>query len=76
MTDLQFMERLRQDLATPPQWADLRGGLGPIDDPSVGPNESRVFPPSAADARGHVSVLRQLVKWETAPADRVGLPQE
>lgn len=76
MTDLQFLERLRRDLATGPQWADLRGVLGPRDDPALAPNELRVVPRSSPDKRGHVSVFRLLIEWETAPADTVGFPQE
>jgi hypothetical protein len=69
------MERLRRELATGRQWADLRGVLGPRDDPSLAPNELRAFPQSTPDARGYVSVFRLLVEWESALADTVRLPQ-
>lgn len=74
MTDLEFLARLHQELATGPNWSDIRGVLTPADDSSLSENELRVFPVSMPDAAGHVDVFRVIVEWETG-TDRVFPPR-
>ncbi len=74
MSDLEFLERLQQELITSPHWTDIRGVHTPANDPSLSENELRVFPVSAPDPVGRVDVFRVIVEWETG-ADRAFPPR-
>ena len=67
MTDLQFLARLRRELAT---WPDIDKVLGSREDRTLCSNELRVFPVRQGPPQARIDVFHVLIEWETAPADR------
>lgn len=67
MTDDEFLERLRQELATGPAWSDIAGVGTSADEPDLFNNELRIYPLTEDPAQQRVSAFRLLCEWEIRP---------
>jgi hypothetical protein len=67
LTDLEFLERLRHELATGAAWSDIAGVGTAADEPDLFGNELRVYPVAADPAKRRVSAFRLLCEWEVRP---------
>ena len=61
MTDLEFLERLRQELTTCPAWSDIDRVVVAADDPDLAENELRVYPVPDDPASSRVSLFLRLM---------------
>ena len=67
MTDLEFLERLKHELATGPAWSDIAGVGTEADEPDLAGNELRVYPVADDPAQVRVSAFRLICEWEVRP---------
>ncbi len=67
MTDVEFLNRLAQELATGDRWPGIQAVVSSRDDDSLAPNELLVYPIPQGRRRKSVDVLRVVVEHLSVP---------
>lgn len=68
MTDLEFLERLKQEFRQGSSWSDIVEVHSLSEDSELAENELRVYPRPDASEDSRISRFRLVVHWETAAA--------
>lgn len=67
MTDLEFLERLRQELMNGSAWPDIEGVRACVDESDFLSNELRVYPTANDPAQRRFSAFWLICEWEVRP---------